>query len=332
MSGPAVTRVTIPDIRSRKGGPPLVMLTAADAPTARLADEAGADILLVGDSLAMVALGHETTLSITLDEMIHHAKAVSRARPRALVVGDMPWLTYHLSVEETVRNAGRFIAEAGCGGVKIEGGRKRIRAIGALADAEIAVMGHLGLTPQSVHVMGGFRVQGKTVASAERLVREARLLADAGVFAIVLEGIPAEVARWITAEVPVPTIGIGAGPHCGTGPGDSRRPRLELGRFAEVRPPLRALGRGGRHGSPAVRRGRPGPPLPVGGGVLPAARGRSGPPGRVGGRQRAGGEAPVSQALVVTTSSEKVPDPFSAVIPAKAGIQQALLRLIRWRS
>jgi len=214
MSGPAVTRVTIPDIRSRKGGPPLVMLTAADAPTARLADEAGADILLVGDSLAMVALGHETTLSITLDEMIHHAKAVSRARPRALVVGDMPWLTYHLSVEETVRNAGRFIAEAGCGGVKIEGGRKRIRAIGALADAEIAVMGHLGLTPQSVHVMGGFRVQGKTVASAERLVREARLLADAGVFAIVLEGIPAEVARWITAEVPVPTIGIGAGPHC----------------------------------------------------------------------------------------------------------------------
>ena len=211
---PPHRRTTVPDIRARKGGAPLVMLTAVDAPTARLADEAGADILLVGDSLAMVALGHETTLSITLDEMIHHAKAVSRARPRALVVGDMPWLSYHLSVEEAVRNAGRFVAEAGCGGVKIEGGRKRLRTIGALADAEIPVMGHLGLTPQSVHVMGGFRVQAKTASAAERLVREARLLVEAGVFSIVLEGIPSEVARWITAEVPVPTIGIGAGPHC----------------------------------------------------------------------------------------------------------------------
>src|SRR5262245_43373073 len=166
MSGPSKSRLTVPEIKSHKGAPPLVMLTAADAPTARLADEAGADILLVGDSLAMVALGHDTTLAITLDEMIHHAKAVSRTRPRALVVGDMPWLSYHVSVEEAVRNAGRFVAEAGCGGIKIEGGRKRLRTLAALADAEIPVMGHLGLTPQSVHVMGGFRVQGKTAAAA----------------------------------------------------------------------------------------------------------------------------------------------------------------------
>jgi len=190
------------------------MLTACDAPTARMADEAGADIILVGDSLAMVVLGHETTLTITLDEMIHHAKAVSRARPRALVVGDMPYLSYQVSIEEAVRNAGRFITEAGCGAVKVEGGRKRLAVIEALSCAEIPVMGHLGLTPQSYHGMGGFRVQARSVDAAETLVREARLLSDAGVFTIVLEGVPAEVAAIVTEEVSVPTIGIGAGPDC----------------------------------------------------------------------------------------------------------------------
>ena len=190
------------------------MLTACDAPTARLADAAGADIILVGDSLAMVALGHETTLSITMDEMIHHAKAVLRVQPRALVVGDMPYLSYHVSIEETVRNAGRFIAEAGCTAVKIEGGRKRLRALAALADAEVPVMGHLGLTPQSVHSMGGYRVQAKSIEAAESLLKDARMLVESGVFAIVLEGVPAEVAALVTSEIPVPTIGIGAGAAC----------------------------------------------------------------------------------------------------------------------
>jgi 3-methyl-2-oxobutanoate hydroxymethyltransferase len=215
MSGQDSSRTTVPEIRSRKAtGRKIAMLTACDAPTARMADAAGADIILVGDSLAMIALGHDTTLSITMDEMIHHAKAVTRARPRALVIGDMPYLSYHVSVEDSVRSAGRFVSEAGCGGVKVEGGRKRLRVIGALVDAEIPVMGHLGLTPQSFHVMGGFRVQAKTIEAAESLVREARLLAEAGVFSIVLECVPSEVARVITAEVAVPTIGIGAGPGC----------------------------------------------------------------------------------------------------------------------
>lgn len=214
VSGQASHRTTVPDIKARKSVGKIVMLTACDAPTARMADDAGADIILVGDSLAMVCLGHETTLSVTMDEMIHHAKAVKRARPRALVIGDMPYLSYHLSVEEAVRNAGRFVAQAGCGGVKIEGGRKRLRTIEAILGAEIPVMGHLGLTPQSYHVMGGFRVQARTAEAAEALVREAQLLAACGVFSIVLEGVPAEVAQIVTAEVPVPTIGIGAGPHC----------------------------------------------------------------------------------------------------------------------
>jgi 3-methyl-2-oxobutanoate hydroxymethyltransferase len=217
MSGRVAPRLTIPEIRAskhRRPRRPLAMLTAADAPTARLADEAGADIILVGDSLAMVALGYETTLSVTMDEMIHHARAVCRARPRAVVIGDMPYLSYHLSVGEAVRNAGRFVAEAGCAGVKIEGGLKRLPVIAAIQDAEIPVMGHVGLTPQSCHVMGGYRFQARTAEAAERLVEEARCLDEAGVFCIVLEGIPAEVARIVTSQVSVPTIGIGAGPDC----------------------------------------------------------------------------------------------------------------------
>jgi 3-methyl-2-oxobutanoate hydroxymethyltransferase len=190
------------------------VITAYDVPSAKAADRAGADILLVGDSLGMVVLGRENTLSVTMDEMVHHARAVAAARPRALIVGDMPYLSYHVSVPETVRNAGRFITEGGCQAVKIEGGRRRLPTIQALLDAEIPVMGHLGLTPQSLHRMGGFRVQAKRADAAETLVRDAEMLAEAGVFSIVLEGIPDEVARIVTASVPVPTIGIGAGADC----------------------------------------------------------------------------------------------------------------------
>ncbi len=213
--GASPSRVTVPDIRAAKAtGRRIAMLTAADAPTARLADAAGADIILVGDSLAMVALGHETTLQVTLDEMLHHARAVTRVRPRALVTGDMPYLTYHLGPEDAVRNAARFLTEASCQAVKVEGGRKRLRVIDAMLSAEIPVMGHLGLTPQSYHAFGGFRVQAKSLEAAEALVGEARSLEAAGVFAIVLECVPAEAAAIVTESVSVPTIGIGAGPDC----------------------------------------------------------------------------------------------------------------------
>lgn len=221
MSAPEVLppRLTVPEIRSRKPsrggtGAPLVMITAYDVVSARLSERAGADILLVGDSLGMVVLGRENTLSVTMDEMIHHARAVTAAGPHALVVGDMPYLSYHVSVPDAVRNAGRFVREGGCQAVKIEGGRKRIRTIEALLDAEIPVMGHLGLTPQSVHQMGGFRVQARRADAAEVLLDEAAAIAEAGVFALVLEGIPEEVAALVTESVSVPTIGIGAGARC----------------------------------------------------------------------------------------------------------------------
>jgi 3-methyl-2-oxobutanoate hydroxymethyltransferase len=212
-------RITVPQIQARKPsrggrGAPLVMITAYDVVSARLADLAGADILLVGDSLGMVVLGRENTLTVTMDEMILHARAVAAARPRALVVGDMPYLSYHVDSREAVRNAGRFVVEGGCHAVKIEGGRRRLEVIEALLAAEIPVMGHLGLTPQSVHRMGGFKVQAQAADAAEALIEEAVTLAEAGVFSIVLEGIPDEVARAITGTVPVPTIGIGAGPSC----------------------------------------------------------------------------------------------------------------------
>ena len=211
-------RVTVPEIQARKSsvgrGAPLVMITAYDVVSARLADRAGTDLLLVGDSVGMVVLGRENTLSVTMEEVVHHARAVAAARPRALVVGDMPFLSYHLSIPEAVRNAGRLLTEGGCQAVKVEGGRRILHTIAALLDADIPVMGHLGLTPQSVHKMGGFRVQAKQPEAAQGLVREAVQLAEAGVFALVLEGIPAEVARLVTETVPLPTIGIGAGPHC----------------------------------------------------------------------------------------------------------------------
>jgi len=208
------TKVTAPSVLARKGGLKLKMVTAYDAPTARIANRAGADIILVGDSVANVVLGYEDTLAVTVDVMIHHTAAVTRSKPDALVVGDMPWLSFHTSTEETVRNAGRFIQEGGAGAVKLEGGRKRLDMIKAVIDAEIPVMGHLGLTPQSVHAMGGYRVQGKEAHAAYEIISDALALSDAGVFAIVLEGVPNVVAEIVTKEIPTPTIGIGAGASC----------------------------------------------------------------------------------------------------------------------
>lgn len=207
-------KITAPKVHAAKGGPKLRMITAYDAPSARIAEAAEADIILVGDSLANVVLGRDTTLSATIDDMVHHTRAVTGTNPRALVVGDMPWLSFHLSPEDTVRNAGRLVREGGAETVKLEGGRKRLPMIHAVLDAEIPVMGHLGLTPQSVHAMGGYRVQGKQVEAARNLVADARALDEAGVFSIVLEGVPDLLAELITKEVSVPTIGIGAGPHC----------------------------------------------------------------------------------------------------------------------
>ena len=204
-------KVTAPMVRARKGGPPLVMATAYDYPSARIVDEAGIDIILVGDSVANVVHGHDTTIKVGLDTMVLHIAAVARAEPRALVVGDMPWLTYHLSTEATIENAGRLIREGSAEAVKLEGGRKRLRMIEALIETEIPVMGHIGLTPQSVHAMGGHRVQGKLVEDARQLIKDAQALDEAGVFSLVLEGIPDMVAGIITKEVSCPTIGIGAG-------------------------------------------------------------------------------------------------------------------------
>ncbi len=206
--------MTAPAVRARKGGAKLKMVTAYDAPTARIADRAGTDIILVGDSLANVVLGYDNTLKVSMDVMIHHTAAVTRAKPKALVVGDMPWLSYHTSTDETVKNAGRFIREGGASAVKLEGGRKRLPMIEAVLDAEIPVLGHLGLTPQSVNTMGGYKVQGKHAQDAYEMISDAHAIADAGVFAIVLEGVPDVVAEIVTSEVAVPTIGIGAGIHC----------------------------------------------------------------------------------------------------------------------
>jgi len=205
--------VTAPTIRAGKGGAPLVMVTAYDAPTARIADDAGVDVILVGDSVAMVVLGYQDTLQVTVADMAHHVAAVARARPRALVVADLPWLSYHLSTDDAVRNAATLI-RAGAAAVKLEGGRIRVPVVEALVDAQIPVMGHLGLTPQSVHALGGYRVQGQHAEAATALLDDARALAGAGCFAIVLECVPREVARLITSDVAVPTLGIGAGPDC----------------------------------------------------------------------------------------------------------------------
>jgi 3-methyl-2-oxobutanoate hydroxymethyltransferase len=211
----AVARMTVPAFRARKGtGTPLVVLTAYDVATTRVAEAGGVDCLLVGDSLGNVILGYDTTLSVTMEEMLHHARAVGRARTRALLVADMPWLSYHLGRKDAVRNAARFVREAHADAVKVEGGAKRLPVIRAILDAEIPVMGHLGLTPQSVLAMGGYKVQGRTASAASLLLEDAKALAEAGVFSIVLEGIPESLAERITDEVEVPTIGIGAGARC----------------------------------------------------------------------------------------------------------------------
>ena len=210
------TRLTVPAVRAskvRSGSEPLVMVTAYDAPGARLADAAGVDLLLVGDSVAMVVLGYQDTLSVTVADMVHHTAAVARAGPEALIVADLPWLSYHLSERETVRNAARLV-RVGAQAVKLEGGKSRVPMIEAIVAAEIPVMGHLGLTPQSVHALGGFKVQGRTAEAAAGLVDSAKELEHAGCFAIVLEGVPAAVAGLVTSSVNVPTIGIGAGGDC----------------------------------------------------------------------------------------------------------------------
>ena len=210
----STSRMTAPAVRARKGSePPLVMVTAYDAPSARAVDAAGVDMILVGDTLAMVVLGYDDTLQVTTADMAHHVGAVARTQPRALVIGDLPWLSYHVSLDDTVRNAAALV-RAGAAAVKLEGGRKRLPAVRAILDAEIPVMGHIGLTPQSVHALGGFRVQGKDLEAARAIVDDAIALAEAGCFAIVLECVPDAVARLVTDSVGVPTIGIGAGRHC----------------------------------------------------------------------------------------------------------------------
>lgn len=206
--------VSAPAIRARKrrnGSAPIVMVTAYDEPGARYVDAAGVDIILVGDSLANVVLGHEDTLHVTIEQMCHHVRAVSAAKPNAHVVADMPWLSYHVDHAESVRNAGELI-RAGAHSVKLEGGNVRRDVVRALLDAEIPVMGHLGLTPQSVLALGGFKVQAKTRQAAEWLIKDATVLQDEGVYAVVIEGVPSVVGTRVTEALEIPTIGIGAGP------------------------------------------------------------------------------------------------------------------------
>lgn len=211
----ATKPVRVTELRSMKErGEKIAVLTAYDATMARLLDRAGIDVILVGDSLGMVILGYDTTLPVTLEMMIYHTQAVSRGAKRALIVADMPFMTYQLAPAEAIRNAGRLLQEGGAAGVKIEGGEHMAETAKRMTEIGIPVMGHLGLTPQSVHQLGGFRQQAKTTESANKLIHDAVLLEQAGVFSIVLENIPAEVAREVTASVNVPTIGIGAGSFC----------------------------------------------------------------------------------------------------------------------
>jgi 3-methyl-2-oxobutanoate hydroxymethyltransferase len=211
----SVPKVTVPSLLDKKlSRQPITVVTAYDYASARLVDEAGLDVILVGDSLAMVMQGHENTLAITMDEMLLYTRGVRRAVRRALVVSDMPFGSYHVDDREGVANALRFVKEAGAEAVKVEGGRERTALVRRIVDAQVPVMGHLGLTPQSVHRMGGYKVQGKTLAAIEDLRADALALEDAGCFAIVLEGVPRELAKIVTADLRVPTIGIGAGPDC----------------------------------------------------------------------------------------------------------------------
>jgi len=216
-------KITVPDILSRKSHPlsafsekpqKITCITAYDYPTARLLDDAGVDILLVGDTLGMVVLGYDSTLPVTVDDMVHHTRAVRRGTRRALVVTDMPYGSFHVSLDESVRNAVRLVKEGGAEAVKVEGGERRIELIARLVEAEIPVMGHVGLTPQSVNALGGFHVQGKTLDAARQVERDARAVEAAGAFAVVLESMPRELAARITERLHIPSIGIGAGPEC----------------------------------------------------------------------------------------------------------------------
>ena len=207
-------RISAPDVTAAKGTRKIAMLAAYDYTSARLAEAAGVDVLLVGDSLAMVVLGHDDTLSVTMEEMLHHVRAVAKGSQSALVVADMPFLSYQVSVETAVANAGRFLKEGRAGAVKLEGGREVAPQVRAMVAAGIPVLGHVGLTPQHLAALGGFKVQSKTAEAAAKLVDDALALAEAGCFAVVLECIPAPVAAAVTKVLPVPTIGIGAGPDC----------------------------------------------------------------------------------------------------------------------
>jgi 3-methyl-2-oxobutanoate hydroxymethyltransferase len=212
---PQLKSVSVPSIIEKKSaGEKIVMVTAYDYPSAKAADQAGIDIVLVGDSLGMVIQGNEDTLSVTIDEMIYHTSIVAKAVKRSLVITDMPFLTYHTGETEAVRNCGRCIKEGRAQAVKIEGGARRAKLIRNIIDNEIPVMGHIGLTPQSIHKLGGFKIQGKDDESRKRLLEDALALEKAGVFAIVLECIPSEVAKEITNNLGIPTVGIGSGPHC----------------------------------------------------------------------------------------------------------------------
>jgi 3-methyl-2-oxobutanoate hydroxymethyltransferase len=208
-------RVSINDIKEMKAKKEkIVMLTAYDYSTAKLVDEAGIPLILVGDSLGMVMLGYESTIPVTMDEMIHHTKAVARGTKQALVIGDMPFMTYHTNISDALRNAARFIQEGGAQTVKLEGGVTVAETVKRIVECGIPVMGHIGLTPQSIHQLGGHKVQGKTPEAAERLLRDAQALEQAGAFAIVLELVPAPLSKLITQKISIPTIGIGAGPDC----------------------------------------------------------------------------------------------------------------------
>lgn len=212
---PAPKRQTVPGIRKRKGGGKrLSMVTAYGFDHARIVDAAGVDLILVGDSVANVVLGHDSTLPVTMDDMLYHAAAVRRGTERALIVGDMPFLSYTVSEAQAIENAGRFLKEAGCDAIKLEGGDEVKDAVRAIVRAGIPVMGHLGLTPQTVSMLGGYRVQGRSALQARGIIDAALALEDAGAFSLVLECVPVDVAREVTARLEIPTIGIGAGPHC----------------------------------------------------------------------------------------------------------------------
>jgi 3-methyl-2-oxobutanoate hydroxymethyltransferase len=212
--GTSRRRLTIQDIRSRKSGPKLSMISLYDYPFARLAELAGIDLLLVGDSLGMVVQGHDSTVPVTIDDIIYHTRAVRRGAPKTHVVADMPFLTYQVGTSRAIENAGRLLQEGGADSVKLEGGQEVAANLEAIVRAGISVMGHVGLTPQTAGALGGFKVQGRDVASASKILADARAVADAGAYALVVEAVPAELGQLITSSVPIPTIGIGAGPGC----------------------------------------------------------------------------------------------------------------------